>query len=145
MHGRMDARSRRRGFTLIELLLVLVILGILAAVVVPRFASRPEQARETRVRTDIARLDTALDTFQLDCGRYPTTEEGLRALVEAPPNATGWREEYIKGGGVPKDPWGNAYQYRRPGQRNPSSYDLYSAGADGQPGTSDDIGNWTTQ
>jgi len=131
-----------RGFTLIELLLVLVILAVLAAVVVPKFTKRTEQAKLTAAATDISYIELALDIFEVDCGRYPTTEEGLKALVEQPSNADGWHDPYIKRG-VPSDPWGNAYLYRCPGQHNPSGYDLYSFGPDGQDGGGDDIDNWS--
>ena len=131
-----------RGFTLIELLLVLVILAVLAAVVVPKFTKRTEQAKLTAAATEISYIELALDTFEVDCGRYPTTEEGLKALVEQPSNADGWHDSYIKRG-VPRDPWGNAYVYRCPGQHNPSGYDLYSFGPDGQDGGGDDIDNWS--
>jgi len=131
-----------RGFTLIELLLVLVILATLAAIVVPKFTRRTEQAKLTAAATEISNIELALDTFEVDCGRYPTTEEGLKALVEQPSNADGWHDSYIKRG-VPRDPWGNAYVYRCPGQHNPSGYDLYSFGPDGQDGGGDDIDNWS--
>ncbi len=131
-----------RGFTLIELLLVLVILATLAAIVVPKFTRRTEQAKLTAAATEISNIELALDTFEVDCGRYPTTEEGLKALVEQPSNADGWHDSYIKRG-VPRDPWGNAYLYRYPGRHNTSGYDLYSFGPDGQDGGGDDIDNWS--
>ena len=131
-----------RGFTLIELLLVLVILAVLAAVVVPKFTRRSEQARLTAAATDIANLEVAMDAFEVDCGRYPTTEEGLKALIEQPSNANNWYGPYIKRG-VPKDPWGSTYLYRYPGRHNTSGYDLYSLGPDGQDGGGDDIDNWS--
>lgn len=133
---------RRRGFTLIELLLVVVILAVLAGLVVPRFAKRSEQARITAASTDIASIEMALDTFEVDCGRYPTTEEGLRALLEQPSNAIGWSGPYLKKG-LPKDPWGAPYIYRCPGQHNVNGCDLYSLGPDGQEGSGDDIDNWS--
>src|SRR5688500_15875924 len=95
----------RGAFTLIELLLVLVILAVLAAVVVPKFTSRSQQARMTAAKTDISNLETALDAFQIDTGRFPSDDEGLGALVQAPANAKDWRGPYIKRG-VPTDPWG---------------------------------------
>jgi general secretion pathway protein G len=134
--------GRSRGFTLIELLLVLVILAVLAAVVVPKFTKRSEQARKAAATTDIANFETALDAFEVDTGRYPTGEEGLRALMEAPSNAKDWKGPYLKRL-VTNDPWGNPYVYRCPGQHNVSSYDLYSFGPDGQEGGGDDIDNWT--
>jgi general secretion pathway protein G len=131
----------RSAFTLIELLLVLVILAVLAAVVVPKFTNRTEQARITAAKTDISNIEGALDTFEVDNGRYPSTEEGLRALVEAPAGMQNWRGPYIKRG-IPNDPWGNAYVYRYPGAKNASGYDLSSNGPDGREGT-DDLDNWT--
>ena len=129
------------GFTLIELLLVLVILATLAAIVVPKFTRRSEQAKLTAATTEISHIALALDTFEVDCGRYPTTEEGLKALVEQPSNADGWHGVYLDR--EPKDPWGKPYVYRYPGQHNTSGYDLYSFGPDGQDGGGDDIDNWS--
>jgi general secretion pathway protein G len=131
-----------RAFTLIELLLVLVILATLAALVVPKFTKRSEQAKVTAARTDIANIETSLDSFEVDCGRFPTTEEGLMALLEQPTNARGWHGPYLKRG-MPKDHWGNPYIYRYPGQHNTSGYDLWSFGPDGQEGGGDDIDNWS--
>lgn len=133
---------QRCGFTLIELLLVLVILGVLAALVVPKFTNRSQQARETAAKTDVSRVQTSLSAFEIDTGRYPTTEEGLGALLTAPANLQGWRGPYLEGG-QPKDPWGNQYGYKFPGQKNPSGFDLYSFGPDGRDGGTDDIGNWS--
>jgi len=127
---------------LIELLLVLVILAALAAIVTPKFAKRSEQARITAARTQISQFEVAIDAFEIDVGRYPTTSEGLRALVEKPSNAEAWQEPYLKRD-VPKDNWGNEYVYRYPGQRNEGGYDLYSLGPDGKQGGGDDIVNWT--
>jgi len=132
------------GFTLIELLLVLVILTVLAAVVVPKFARRSEQARITAAHTDIANLGTALAAFEVDNARYPRTDEGLDALVQAPADLKEWRGPYIERG-VPNDPWGNPYVYTQPGQHNVNGYDLNSFGPDGQDGTEDDIDNWSTR
>ena len=136
-------RSLRDGFTLIELLLVLVILTVLAAVVVPKFTNRSEQARLTAARTDISNIDVALDAYEIDVGRFPTTEEGLRALVEGTASARSWKGPYLKRG-IPNDPWGNPYIYRCPGQHNPTGYDLQSFGPDGREGT-DDVDNWSQQ
>ena len=132
-------RTRRdSGFTLIELLLVLVILALLAAVVVPKFTNRSEQARITAAKADIAGLGTALDAYEIDNGRYPTTEEGLQALITPPPSAQpdkgNW--PYLKKP-VINDPWGNPYVYRYPGQGGPNTYDLYSLGPDGREGNDD--------
>ena len=135
-------RPRSSGFSLIELLLVLVILAVLAAVVAPRFAQRGEQARETAAATDIASLENALDAFEIDNGRYPSTEEGLNALMQSPSAlADTWRGPYLRRA-VGNDPWGNAYVYRYPGQQNQHGFDLYSRGPDEQEGTDDDIPNW---
>jgi general secretion pathway protein G len=133
-----------RAFTLIELLLVLVILATLAALVAPRFVHRGEQAKITAAAVDIAQIEGTLDTFEVDCGRYPTTEEGLRALVDQPTGLGGWQGPYLRSrGSTPKDPWGNPYVYRSPGQHNTNGCDLYSMGPDGQDGGSDDIDNWS--
>jgi len=131
-----------RAFTLIELLLVVAILATLAALVVPKFTKRSEQAKVTAAHTDIANIELALDAFEVDCGRFPTTEEGLRALLDQPSSTTGWQGPYVKRG-MPKDPWGNFYMYRYPGQHNTRGYDLYSFGPDGQEGGADDIDNWS--
>ncbi len=136
--------NRRRGFTLIELLLVLAILAILAAVVVPKFTRRSEQAREAAAKTDISSIETALDAFEVDTGRYPSTEEGLAALIDAPTNAKNWHGPYLKRS-MPTDPWGNPYQYVYPGTHSKSGYDLYSFGPDGHEGGDDDLDNWTQQ
>ncbi len=135
--------AARRGFSLIELLLVLVILAILTAIVVPKFAGRSEQARVTAAQTDIRSFESAIGQFELDAGRYPTEAEGLQALVAEPPDAKNWRTGgYLERNAIPKDPWGNAYVYVCPGKRNPDGYDVYSAGPNGQEGDDDDIGNW---
>ena len=137
------AISRSVGFTLIELLLVLVILATLAAIVTPKFARRGEQARITAAHTQISQLEVALDAFEIDVGRYPTTVEGLRALVERPTSdSEGWLQPYLSRG-VPTDPWGNDYVYRYPGQYNQEGYDLSSYGPDRKLGGDDDITNWT--
>ena len=138
---RFHTRPRRRtAFTLIELLLVLVILGVLAAIVVPKFTNRSQQARETAAKTGLSSISTALSAFEVDHGRFPTGEEGLQALVTAPANLPNWKSAYLPS--IPKDPWGNAYVYKYPGQKNPTEYDIYSFGPDGREGGSDDIGNW---
>jgi general secretion pathway protein G len=134
--------SRRSGFTLIELLLVLVILAALAAIVTPKFARRSEQARITQATTQIAQFEVALGAFEIDVGRYPTTSEGLDALVRRPANAQGWQQAYLQRD-IPLDPWGSEYVYRYPGQYNQDGYDLYSFGPDGKQGGGDDITNWT--
>jgi general secretion pathway protein G len=135
---------RGRGFTLVELLLVLVILSILASVVVINVYKRPEQARIAAAKADISTIDGCLESFNLDCGRFPTSEEGINALIEQPSDVKNWQGPYLKKG-LPKDPWGRDYQYSRPGQHNADSFDLWSNGPDGQPGTDDDITNWTNK
>jgi general secretion pathway protein G len=131
----------RNAFTLIELLCVLVILAVLAAVVVPKFTNRTEQAKNTAAQADIRVLEGMIDAFQVDTGRFPTNDEGLRALVESPANVKNWQGPYIKKG-VPNDPWGNPYVYRYPGTHQQNGYDLFSMGPDGREG-GDDIASWT--
>ena len=143
----MKRKSDDRGFTLIEIMIVIVILGILAWQVVPRIMGKPEEARRLKARMDISSLETALKMYKLDNGVYPSTEQGLQALVEAP--AIGqlpkkWREGgYMEKGRVPKDPWDNDYVYLSPGLHG--DFDLMSYGSDGQPGgdgNNADINNW---
>ena len=134
---RRAARPRRpalldqAGFTLIELLIVVIILGVLAALVGPRLFGRVGQSRQAAARVQIELLGAALDQFKLDVGRYPTSQEGLQALQQSPGNAPGWEGPYLKKD-VPRDPWGNPYQYRSPGEHG--EYDVSSFGSDGQPG-----------
>ncbi len=132
---------RRRGFSLVEMLLVLVILATLAAIVIPRFAGRSEQAKVTAAQTQITSIATALDSFEVDNGFYPPSGDGLAQLITRPDNATNWRGPYLKQG-VPNDPWGAAYVYEFPGKNNAEGYDLYSIGPDAKAGTDDDIKNW---
>ena len=143
-------RMRRggRGFTLIELMVVIVILGILAGLIIPRIMGRPDEARQPKARIMIEGIETALKLYRLDNGFYPTTEQGLRALVEAStiqPLPRNWREGgYLEKGKVPKDPWGNDFVYLCPGAQG--EFDLISYGADGQPGgegKNKDITNWS--
>jgi len=138
-------RLRERGFTLIEIMVVVIIIGLLAAVIVPEVIHRVDDARVAKAKQDIQALETALTMFRLDNSKYPTTEQGLKALVEQPtdPSIRHWRPGgYLQH--VSRDPWGNDYQYASPGQHS-KDYDLYSLGADGQPGgegNDADIGNW---
>jgi general secretion pathway protein G len=134
-----------RGVTLIEMMLVIIIIGILVAMVVPRLTGRSEQARVAAAKADIeANLAVALDLYELDNGVYPTTEQGLDALLEEPsiePIPPAWNGPYLKRR-LPKDPWGEAYVYRCPGLHNTKDYDLLSRGPDHVEGSSDDIVNW---
>lgn len=132
----------RNGFTLIEVLLVMVILTVLAAVVVPKFTNRSEQARITAAHTDIANLEVALDAYEVDNGKYPSTSVGLKALIENPSDLKNWKGPYLKRS-VPNDPWGNQYVYTQPGEHNKYGYDLLSFGSDEKEGGGDDIDNWS--
>lgn len=130
----------KKGFTLIELMLVVIIIGVLVSMVVPRLAGRSEEARITTAKADIhANISVALDLFELDNGKYPTTEEGLAALRAKPASSLNWKGPYFKK--APLDPWGKEYIYRSPGEHNPD-YDLYSYGPDATEGGGDDITNW---
>jgi len=137
-------RQVKRGFSLIELLLVLVIIAVLAALVVPQFAGRSEQARITAAKADLSTIGTSLSTFEIDTGRFPNTDEGLDALVEEPASVNNWQGSYLTKG-LPKDPWGNEYVYEYPGTHNTNGFDLYSLGPDGQAGTDDDVTNWEAE
>lgn len=138
--------KQQSGFTLIEVMVVVVILGILAAIVVPRVMDRPDAARITKARADIRALESALNLYKLDNFVYPTTDQGLQALVSKPsgtPEPRNWKQYMDR---MPKDPWGNDYQYLSPGVQG--TVDIYSLGADGQPGGAEsnaDIGNWDLQ
>jgi general secretion pathway protein G len=134
--------TNRSAFTLIELLLVLVILGILAAIVVPKFVGRSEQAKVAAAKQEISTLAGALDLYEQDNGAYPTPEQGLQALRAAPGNTTNWHGPYLNHD-VDKDPWEHPYIYRCPGSQNTSGFDILSMGPDGQEGTADDITNYS--
>ena len=141
----MKLNKRTKGFTLIEVMVVIVILGILAAVVVPTIMDKPDKARVTKAKQDIQTLEGALDLYKLDNFNYPSTDQGLEALVTEPagsPEAKNWKEGgYIKR--VPADPWGNEYQYLSPGVNG--AVDIFTFGADGEEGgegINADIGNW---
>jgi general secretion pathway protein G len=135
---RSPRRSSRSGFTLVELLLVLTILGILAAIVVPKFTGRTQQARITAARTQISTFSTACEAFEVDTGSYP---KSLQDLVQQPRDVQNWKGPYLQGD-IPLDPWHNAYIYAYPGRHMPSGFDLSSVGEDGRDGTDDDISNW---
>ena len=139
-------RRQRHGFTLIELLLVLVILTTLTAIVLPKLSGRSKEAKVTAAKTQISQLEVALDSFEIELSRYPTTVEGLRALVEKPSSdSEAWKQPYLRRQEIPKDPWGNDYVYRYPGQSNELGYDLSSYGPDGKQGGGDDIVNWSEE
>ena len=134
----------KKGFTLIEIMIVVIIIAGLAAMVAPRLVGRTDQAKKAIAKADVSsNLPMALKLYYLDNGRYPTTEQGLAALESAPTTApvpANWGGPYLET--LPEDPWGNPYKYKSPGDSNKTTYDLYSAGADGTDGTDDDIKNW---
>ncbi|MFA6358168.1 MAG: type II secretion system major pseudopilin GspG [Candidatus Omnitrophota bacterium] len=135
--------KKRSGFTLIELMLVVIIIGVLGAMVLPRLAGRSEQAKAAVAKTDInSNIAVALDLYELDNGRYPTTEQGLNALETKPADSSegsNWNGPYLKK--EPKDPWGKPYQYKYPAAHEGKDYDLYSLGLDGVE-SDDDVANW---
>ena len=136
------AARRARGFTLIELLVVLAILGLLAGLVGPRVLSQLGGAKSKTAVVQIRDLEQAVELFKLDVGRFPTGQEGLEALVSAPPGANGWNGPYLRKG-LPDDPWGNPCHYEAPGRNG--DIDIYTLGADNSPGgdgENADIGNW---
>jgi general secretion pathway protein G len=135
-----ETQNRRSAFTLTELMLVVVIIGILAAIVIPKIAGKSEQARITRVQADIkGGIKAALDSYEIDNGTYP---RNLDDLLKQPSNAKNWKGPYFDPPQLPVDPWGNAYVYHFPGKHPPIAYDLLSVGPDGKEGTDDDLGNW---
>ncbi|MBI4847031.1 MAG: type II secretion system major pseudopilin GspG [Nitrospirae bacterium] len=137
------ARHSSKGFTLIELMVVMIILGLLAALVVPRMFGRVGQAKQKAAKAQIELFGTALDSFRLDVGRYPTTAEGLEALLTQPSGSEGWNGPYLKKNELPADPWTHAYHYEGPGKH--SDYDIFSYGADnseGGDGENEDVVSW---
>ncbi len=148
MNGTMNGNKRARGFTLIEIMVVVVIIGILIGLIAPNILGRVDKARVTAAKTDIATLEQALEMYRLDNHAYPSTDQGLEALVVPPggePVPKNWNPEgYLKKGKLPLDPWGHPYQYLSPGQ-DKRPFDLFSFGADGREGGEEyntDIGNW---
>jgi general secretion pathway protein G len=137
------APARHQGFTLIELLLVLTILGILAAIVVPKVAGNTERAKVQATVTQVAAFKNALNRFEVDNGYFPKGQNGLADLMQQPRDAQNWHGPYMDSDVLPKDAWGHDFAYACPGKYNPTSFDVASAGPDGQMGTDDDIGNWT--
>ena len=141
--------GHQRGFTLIELMVVIVILGVLAGLIIPKIMGRPEEARRMKARIQMESIETALKLYKLDNGAYPSTEQGLQALVQPPEVgelSRQWRQGgYLDKGKVPKDPWDNDYVYLAPGVNNPYDFDLVSYAADRQPGgegDNTDVNNW---
>jgi general secretion pathway protein G len=135
--------ARSAGFTLLELLVVIVIIGLLAAYVGPKYFSQLGKSEVTVARAQVEAFEKSLDTYRLDVGRYPTTEEGLNALLTAPPTAAGkWNGPYLKKV-VPADPWGHPYQYRAPGAKG--EYEIVSLGKDGQPGGTGEAADISSQ
>jgi len=140
---RLQARPRKAGFTLIEMLVVLTIIGLIMGLVGPKVLNYLSDARVKAARIQIMSFANALDLYSLDVGHFPSSQEGLEALVKRPSGATIWNGPYLKGGAVPTDPWHNAYIYAAPGSHGP--YDLLSYGADGHEGgdgAAADIANW---
>ena len=134
-------RFKGLGFTLIELMLVIIIIGALSAMVLPRLVGRSEQARVSATRADIkANIATGLKLYELDNGGFPTTDEGLAALLTQPASATNWNGPYLES--RPIDSWGKEYQYESPGTHRPQGYDLFSFGKDGNERGGDDVVNW---
>ena len=142
MDRKISNRAAASGFTLVEVLVVVVILGVLAAVVVPRVMGRPDDARAVRATQDVAAIVSALNMYRLDNYAYPNSEQGLMALVTKPMDAPGWRAGgYLAN--LPTDPWNHEYQYLNPGQHG--EIDVWTLGADGKPGgegINGDVGNW---
>ena len=134
-----ERRDRQAGFTLVEMLVVLAIIGLIVGLVGPRVLNYLSDSKVKAARIQIDSFSAALDLYFLDNGRYPTTAEGMAALVQRPGTASAWNGPYLKGGQMPRDPWGNNYMYRSPGQHG--QYDLYSLGPDGREGVNNVV-NW---
>ena len=125
-------RTPQRGMTLIEILVVLVLIGIVLGIVGGNFIGRGEKAKADAAKIEIGQIGQALDLYKLEIGRYPSSSEGLQALVTAPAGVANWNGPYWKKAQIPKDPWGNEYRYTSPGQKG--AYDIVSLGADGKEG-----------
>jgi general secretion pathway protein G len=141
---RRSLQKRLAGFTLLEIMVVVIIIGVLAATIIPQFMGTTQEAKVSAAKADVSQLENALERFNLHMDRYPTIDEGLKVLVEAPASEDKkWRGPYIKL--LRPDPWGNPYQYRAPGMHHSTTFDVWSRGADGQDGgegPNADIGNW---
>jgi general secretion pathway protein G len=141
---RRSLQKRSEGFTLLEIMVVVIIIGVLAATIIPQFMGTTHDAKVSAAKGDVAQLESAMERFNLHMDRFPTMDEGLNVLVEAPAGEDKkWRGPYIKV--LRPDPWGNPYQYRAPGMHHSSTFDVWSRGADGQDGGEGpgaDIGNW---
>ena len=140
-----NKRQSQAGFTLLEILLVVVIIGLLVGVAVVRLGARSGEAKVVAARRQIDAYKTALGLYELDNGFYPSTEQGLSALIAVPSSApipNNWKGPYWDPAVLRKDPWGHDYLYRLPGVKNPTGYDLFSPGINGVEGDDDDIGNW---
>jgi general secretion pathway protein G len=137
-------QARSEGFTLLEIMVVVIIIGVLAATIIPQFMGTTHDAKVSAAKADVSQLENALERFNLHMDRYPTMDEGLKVLVEAPTGEDKkWRGPYIKL--LRPDPWGNPYQYRVPGIHHATTFDIWSRGADGQDGgdgQNADVGNW---
>lgn len=133
------SKSRQEGFTLVELLVVMVILVLLASLVAPRVIGYLGSSKVKTAKIQIESLSTSLELFKLDAGRYPTSQEGLAALIKRPTNVSTWNGPYLKKNKVPNDPWGNAYIYKQPGEK--AEFDIFSYGADGKSGGDNENGD----
>ena len=140
----LSLRKRSAGFTLLEIMVVVIVIGVLAATIIPQFMTTTTDAKVSAAKADISQLENAIERFNLHMDRFPTSDEGLKVLVEAPPgDDKKWRGPYIKL--LRDDPWGNPYQYRVPGTHHPTTFDVWSQGADkqdGGEGPNTDVGNW---
>ncbi len=139
------SRNRSSGFTLVEIMVIVVIIGILAAAIIPQFIGTEQDAKVGAAKAQVSEIDSAIERFYVQMDRYPTTEEGLKVLVDPPTgdDATKWRGPYIRE--LRNDPWGNPFQYLAPGTHHPNSYDVWSRGkdgVDGGEGENADVGNW---
>jgi general secretion pathway protein G len=139
-------QEEQRGFTLIEIMAVVLIIGLLTTLVGIAIVPQIDKSRVSTARVQMKMLDAAIETFRMDSARFPTTEQGLQALIEEPADARNYQAGgYLRERRIPPDPWGNPYQYEQPGTHNDHSYDVWSFGADGAPGgegVDADIGNW---